>query len=275
MNGSIKNILIPGIENNPKTTLVDDIDECDYIILDFRHLIINYKIIYPHKTIIVDYRDLSYEVSKCECLLYFKRSVVNKQHMKFCNFNRKIHPISYCLRKETMSFVNIFENKRKFDISCMINPNNQMFNNRKNLAFKIKNSINNNNVFVGEKGNSGQIGRTSIQNEYFKHMLDSKIVVTCNPDQWEGDYRLFEALACGCLVFVDNMLTPFKNKFTDGINICYYDNNDLNKLIERINYYLEHDDERLQIAKNGYEFTRKYHKPSNRIDEILEEINKL
>ena len=31
----------------------------------------------------------------------------------------------------------------------------------------------------------------------------AKIVVTCNPSHSEGDFRTFEALASGALVFVD------------------------------------------------------------------------
>mgnify|MGYP001288080589 CR=1 FL=1 len=47
-----------------------------------------------------------------------------------------------------------------------------------------------------------QIGRNSIQMDYYEKMFHSKIVVTCNPDNWEGDYRTWEALSTGSLVFV-------------------------------------------------------------------------
>lgn len=46
-------------------------------------------------------------------------------------------------------------------------------------------------------------------------MKNSKIIVICNPDNWEGDYRLFESLSCKCLVFSDKMITPVINNFID------------------------------------------------------------
>jgi len=36
-------------------------------------------------------------------------------------------------------------------------------------------------------------------------MREARIVVTCNPSHWEGDFRLFEAMLSGALVFVDEM----------------------------------------------------------------------
>ena len=38
---------------------------------------------------------------------------------------------------------------------------------------------------------------------YLSHLADSKIIVTCNPWSWEGDFRLWEALLSGALVMVD------------------------------------------------------------------------
>ena len=47
-------------------------------------------------------------------------------------------------------------------------------------------------------------------------MLPSKIVVTCNPTGWEGDYRTWEALTSGALILVDKMITPLINPLITG-----------------------------------------------------------
>ena len=58
-------------------------------------------------------------------------------------------------------------------------------------------------VFDGETWNLN-----NFQREYFRQLLRSKIVININPDGWEGDYRLMEALACETLVISDKMVFP-------------------------------------------------------------------
>ena len=47
-------------------------------------------------------------------------------------------------------------------------------------------------------------------------------------DVWrqKGDFRLWEAMASGSLVFVDEMSTPMPYPLLDGVHIVVYDNND-------------------------------------------------
>jgi len=40
-------------------------------------------------------------------------------------------------------------------------------------------------------------------------------------------------------------------------------------LREKVAYYLEHEEERKQIAENGYKKVKEYHKYVNRISEML------
>ncbi len=47
---------------------------------------------------------------------------------------------------------------------------------------------------------------------------------------------------------------------------------DLDELMEKADYYLTHEDIRLRIALNGYKKIRKYHKYSNRLDQMLKEM---
>ena len=43
-------------------------------------------------------------------------------------------------------------------------------------------------------------------------------------------------------------------------------------LMDKIDYYLEHEDERLQIAENGYKKVKEYHNYKVRLEEILDVV---
>ena len=85
-------------------------------------------------------------------------------------------------------------------------------------------------------------------------------------------YITWEALSSGALVMVDKMLTPIVNPLIDKEHIIFYDKNNLDDLKQKIIFYLNNDNLREKIAKNGNDFVLKYHKTSDRIDEILSHL---
>jgi len=44
----------------------------------------------------------------------------------------------------------------------------------------------------------------------------------------------------------------------------------MNHLKKSIFYYLKHQDKAMEIAKNGFEYTMKYHRCHNRVEEMIE-----
>lgn len=58
--------------------------------------------------------------------------------------------------------------------------------------------------------------------------------------------------------------------FHAGEDLVLYDSVD--DLIQKIDYYLSHEEERLQIAKNGYEKVKRYHTYDTRLTEILNTV---
>ncbi len=270
--GEKKNILCNGLLANINVLITEDIDLCDYIFLDFRdyNKIKNYKSDYLKKLVIIDYRDSPNDVFNTECLKYFKRSVVNKKNMSLINYNREIIPISYCLKHEVLQFENVFEYDRYIDIAIFFHPSGGSSRNK--TARFIKEKFSNYNIFVGLSGADGPIGRNSIQTDYYEKMFHSKIVVTCNPDDWEGDYRTWEALSTGSLVFVDNMLAPIPYPLINKEHIIFYDRNNLLELAEKILFYLNNPELAKKISQQGNRHALKYHKPSDRIDQILSHL---
>lgn len=78
--------------------------------------------------------------------------------------------------------------------------------------------------------------------------------------------RVFDILSCAgfCLT---NYQPEIAEYFTDGEDLVMYSS--MEDLVEKAAYYLEHDEERKQIARNGYEKLRKNHDMANIVKEML------
>ena len=148
-----KQLIYDGIINNKKTEIVNKISRCKYIFLDFRDINkLTVKFLRKHrlfrKTIIIDFRDNPNEIFNLPFLKYFKRSVVNKNNLKFVNYNKKIIPISYCVKQEIINspkFNKINYENRNIDLSIFFKINNkkkwkEKRNHKKDLVSKCKNT---------------------------------------------------------------------------------------------------------------------------------------
>ena len=78
--------------------------------------------------------------------------------------------------------------------------------------------------------------------------------------------RVFDILACGgfCLTNYQPEIAEF---FEDGRELVMY--TDLEDMHSKSRYYLEHEKERIQIARNGYEKVKKCFDINDRIVEIV------
>ncbi|CAJ1932736.1 unnamed protein product [Cylindrotheca closterium] len=103
---------------------------------------------------------------------------------------------------------------------------------------------------------------------YVEAMLRSKIIVLAQRDEWEGHYRLFEAMASGALVLTDPILA-MPPHFQNGTNLVVYHN--LEELKRYIRYYSsdKRTKKRLEIAQNGYATVMGRHRTWHRMEEIV------
>ena len=276
MVGELRNILLAGIRRNPRVELVDDVEAADFVLLDFRHILDGPPLrTDPDRTIIVDYRDPVKPLLAHDAAWYFKRSVVDQVERRFCDYDRPVTPIGYCVKDDYLDRGSPAERTRDIDVSVFFEPQSDAAARnlyRSRVARVVRDEYRQRRVFVGIAGSAGALGRNFFQSQYFEIMAHSKVVVTCNPDRWEGDYRLFEAISSGALVISDEMLTPVVHPFIDHEHLVAYDRNDLRTLTSAIDRML--DDERLRsaIAQRGYEHAMRYHTTTNRIDEILDTV---
>lgn len=68
--------------------------------------------------------------------------------------------------------------------------------------------------------------------------------------------RIFDLMGAGGFV-LSNYQAEIPEHFVPGEDIVLYDS--IPDMLNKIDYYLTHDEERIQIAKNGYEKVKKYH----------------
>lgn len=269
-----------GLENNPRVELVDSGDKSDFVFLSFAALgrkAQTFSGFPPEKTIFIDYVDRPNRVFSGSCLAYFKRSwveMVNKGNYTTKRFVRRpanFYPLMLAIMDEFTINEKI---ERDIVLSCTIRPTGGHRNRSRvleivrNMNIQGKKQIGSFNQGTHRRFNAPDM------REYFRLLRRSRIVVTCNPSKWEGDYRTWEAFANGALVFVDRIYTPITHPLVDGEHCIIYDasNLGLKKLKHRILYFLENPTQAEVIAKAGHDFTMKYHRSSNRIDEILEVI---
>ncbi|MBA7645504.1 hypothetical protein ES703_53262 [subsurface metagenome] len=269
-----------GLVNNSKVELVDNEKASDFVFLFYTALGDGPQSIRgfpPDKTIFLDYDDRHHLVFSGSCLAYFKRSWVEMVKEGNYTTKRPVHrpPNFYPLMLAIMDEFIIDENiERDVVLSCTIRPQRQHRNRPRVLEFVKKINI------QGKKQigalNQGTMLRFNAPDmrEYFRLLRRSRIVVTCNPSKWEGDHRTWEAFANGALVFVDKMYTPMTHPLVDGKHCIFYELSDsgLNELRKKILYFLEETAHADDIARAGFDFTMRYHRASNRIDEILNVI---
>lgn len=124
--------------------------------------------------------------------------------------------------------------------------------------------------FIDEKFIKGEFIDNDILNRAYS---SCKILLN---DHWEDmrekgfiSNRIFDALACKTFVISDE-IAAVKDLFGD-IVVTYEDSNDLDKKLE---YYLNNDDKRKELARKGYDLVLKNHTFDNRVFEMLSVIQR-
>lgn len=75
--------------------------------------------------------------------------------------------------------------------------------------------------------------------------------------------RVFDIMGCGGFLLTNYQADLFRH-FEPDVDFVYY--NDYEDCLSKIAYYLEHEEKRRQIARNGYEKIKKLHTFLNRVE---------
>lgn len=78
--------------------------------------------------------------------------------------------------------------------------------------------------------------------------------------------RIFDVLGCGGFL-ITNYQSELADIFSIGTDLECYTSED--ELLSKVDYYLIHDKDRIEIAQNGFEAVKKYHNYPERLLQML------
>lgn len=90
-----------------------------------------------------------------------------------------------------------------------------------------------------------------------------------HPYYWSD--RVYETIGRGGFI-IHPYIKGMEEEFTDGETIVFYEYNNWDQLRAKINYYLEHDQERERIRKAGHEFVKNNATYTQRLQQMLDII---
>jgi len=235
----------------------------------------------PNRLVVLDEGDgagFYPRVKEQSYLVYLKRSFVTKRDGAYTgtgrHYKRNYFPLAYSVADSYLDLKAMGTLKRTIDVLCSNRPTLKQPT-RSRVVSWIHDYL---EKHPGVRGIAGEVNsgnRRGINENYFDSMRRAKIVVTCNPSHWEGDFRTFEALASGALVFVDEMYVPHPRPFRDGEHVIVYDNSDQPAFEAKLKYYLEHPREAERIAAAGLKHALRYHRAVSRLDYVLRSAHEL
>jgi hypothetical protein len=105
--------------------------------------------------------------------------------------------------------------------------------------------------------------------DMFRVLYESRIALNRHigvAEQYANNMRLYEATGVGTMLMTDEK-ENLPGLFTPGSEVVTYSGED--ELVERVAYYLEHDEERRAIAAAGQARTLREHTYRHRMEELL------
>lgn len=127
-------------------------------------------------------------------------------------------------------------------------------------------------LHVGGDGDTGVVRGDELNRIYArsKIAIGDTLNINFNYPYYSSD-RLFESTGRGGFTIYPNIL-GLDAFFEDKKEIVFYDHGNLRDLKEKIDYYLEHDEERESIRLAGHERTKREHTYVHRWKQILKEL---
>lgn len=128
-------------------------------------------------------------------------------------------------------------------------------------------------LHVGGDGDTGVVRGDDLNRIYArsKIAIGDTLNIDFNYPYYSSD-RLFESTGRGGFTIYPNIL-GLDAFFEDKKEIVFYDHGNLRDLKEKIDYYLEHNEERESIRMAGHERAKREHTYKNRWESILKELN--
>lgn len=101
----------------------------------------------------------------------------------------------------------------------------------------------------------------------------AKLLIHEIPFFQNGSHERFLTSMLNKTLVLSNINNYCNNQYIDKESIVFYDMNNLDTLVERVYYYLENENERMNIEKKAYEITKHFNTWRNRAEEIIDIYN--
>lgn len=283
-------LVLEGLRQIPEVELVNTPEEADYYLLDYvphangeKWNRANTEKFEGNKLIVVDWTDEWNRSLAYDWFHYFKRSFctpLNKENTPGICPSKSLpkldfpdwHDISYGILDDFPRGAKPFDS-REINIGCYLRtecPNRAaIYNFIRGLSHKLLCRVEVGPISYGGRSHTDKV---YIDHTYFDTLENTQCLITVNPSWWEGDSRLWEGLAAGCLVFIDRMHTPTHFPLRDGIHLIYYDMTNLVDLRRSIEYYLNRSEEAKQIAQEGQKYALQHHTSKARIQYVIDTV---
>ena len=149
-----------------------------------------------------------------------------------------------------------------YDVFCVFSKNENIYPNRVSVQNMVRSLQGKYKTFTGKTQHE----------DYIQKMNESNVCITSNNRFKSLSIKYYETLACGSLLLADEPEDFDMLGFSNGVNCVLYKG--LYDLQDKIYFYVKNDNVRERIAKNGYEFVRKYHNNSVRVEQFTNIVKK-
>ena len=137
---------------------------------------------------------------------------------------------------------------------------------RRSALIQAVNAMAGVSVFSGGHSGKGKV----VHEAYIDAINRSKMFINSNGTYKAVLMKYFEAMACGSLLITDEPTDGSIMGFIDGENIVYYRN--ISDAVKKIRYYIDNQEERKRIARNGSRLVHTFHGNDKRVKAVLEEL---
>jgi len=176
---------------------------------------------------------------KCKFDLVFAQSIRISNIIKKRKIVPKIHFLPFGV---DTSLYKRFNLSKEFDVMAVFSSNKYLYPYRKDVLQLIR----------------GMEVKSATTRVFFKDYIQcinkSKIFVNSNNIPKSVSMKYTEVLSCGTFFLSDKPTEFAEHGYTDNKHLVIY--NDMKDLKNKINYFLEHVNEREQIAEEGMKFVR-------------------